>query len=86
MTKLSDLHKKWIKEPGYLKEYDALEEELALMLAVGKARALRLEPSATGQAHKDDAEHDRTARKRARHAVHAHARAVCQRDRAPAEG
>ena len=39
MTKISELHKKWMKEPGYRKEYDALEEEFALMAAVAKARA-----------------------------------------------
>ena len=39
MTKLSDLHKKWMKEPGYRKAYDALEEEFALIAAVAKARA-----------------------------------------------
>lgn len=38
MTKFSDLHKKWMKEPAYRKEYDALEEEFALILAVAKAR------------------------------------------------
>ncbi len=39
MIKFSTLHKKWMKEPGYRKEYEALEEEFALMLAVAKARA-----------------------------------------------
>jgi ribosome-binding protein aMBF1 (putative translation factor) len=39
MTKLRDLHKKWMKEPGYRKEYEALEEEFALMAEVAKARA-----------------------------------------------
>jgi ribosome-binding protein aMBF1 (putative translation factor) len=39
MIKFSTLHKKWMKEPGYRKEYDALEEEFALMAAVAKARA-----------------------------------------------
>ena len=39
MTKISTLHKKWMKDPGYRKEYDALEEEFALILAVAKARA-----------------------------------------------
>jgi len=38
MTKLRDLHKKWMKDPAYRKEYDALEEEFALMLEVAKAR------------------------------------------------
>ena len=39
MTKLSTLHKKWMKDPAYRKEYDALEEEFALMAEVAKARA-----------------------------------------------
>ena len=39
MTRLRDLHKKWMKEPGYRKEYEALEEEFALTAEVAKARA-----------------------------------------------
>ena len=39
MTKLRDLHKKFMKDPAYRKEYDALEEEFALMAEVAKARA-----------------------------------------------
>lgn len=39
MSKIRDLHKKWMKDPEYRKEYDALEEEFALMAAVAKARA-----------------------------------------------
>jgi ribosome-binding protein aMBF1 (putative translation factor) len=38
MTKISDLHKKWMKDPAYRKEYEAQEEEFALILAVAKAR------------------------------------------------
>ena len=38
MIKISDLHKKWMKNPAYRKEYDALDEEFALILAVAKAR------------------------------------------------
>jgi transcriptional regulator with XRE-family HTH domain len=38
MTKISDLHKKWMKDPAYREEYDALEEEFALIAAVAKAR------------------------------------------------
>jgi transcriptional regulator with XRE-family HTH domain len=38
MTKISDLHKKWMKDPEYRKEYDALEEEFALIAEVAKAR------------------------------------------------
>ena len=39
MTKIRDLHRKWMKDPEYRKEYDALEEEFALMAEVAKARA-----------------------------------------------
>jgi ribosome-binding protein aMBF1 (putative translation factor) len=38
MIKINDLHKKWMKDPEYRKEYDALEEEFALAAAVAKAR------------------------------------------------
>ncbi len=38
MTKISDLHKKWMKDPAYRKEYEGTEEEFALMAAVAKAR------------------------------------------------
>ena len=38
MTKFADLHKRWMKDPAYRKEYDALEEEFALILEVAKAR------------------------------------------------
>jgi transcriptional regulator with XRE-family HTH domain len=39
MIKFNTLHKKWMKDPAYRKEYDALEEEFALMAEVAKARA-----------------------------------------------
>ena len=39
MIKSNTLHKKWMKDPQYRKEYDALEEEFALMAEVAKARA-----------------------------------------------
>ena len=38
MTKIRDLHKNWMKDAAYRKEYDALEEEFALILEVAKAR------------------------------------------------
>jgi len=38
MTKLKDLHEKWMKEPEYRQAYDALEEEFALASALLKAR------------------------------------------------
>jgi len=38
MTRIKDLHKKWMKDPEYRREYDLLEEEFALALAVAKAR------------------------------------------------
>jgi ribosome-binding protein aMBF1 (putative translation factor) len=39
MTKFSTLHKRFLKDPKYRREYDALEEEFALMAAVAQARA-----------------------------------------------
>lgn len=39
MIKFDTLHKKWMKEPGYRKEYEALEEEFALIAEMAKARA-----------------------------------------------
>jgi transcriptional regulator with XRE-family HTH domain len=38
MTRMRDLHKRFMKDPEYRKEYDALEEEFALMVEVAKAR------------------------------------------------
>jgi ribosome-binding protein aMBF1 (putative translation factor) len=39
MTKLTDLHRKWMKDPEYRREYDALEEEFALASAIIEARS-----------------------------------------------
>ena len=39
MARISDLHKKWLKEPKYRKAYEALEEEFALSSAVINARS-----------------------------------------------
>jgi len=38
MTRLKDLKKMLLKDPAVRKEYDALEEEFALMLEIAKAR------------------------------------------------
>jgi ribosome-binding protein aMBF1 (putative translation factor) len=38
MTKLGTLRKRWMKDRAFRKEYDALEDEFALMLSVAKAR------------------------------------------------
>jgi ribosome-binding protein aMBF1 (putative translation factor) len=38
MIKFDYLHKKWMKESGYRKEYEALEEEFALIATLAKAR------------------------------------------------
>lgn len=38
MTKFSELRKKWINDPEFIREYDALEEEFALIEAVISAR------------------------------------------------
>jgi ribosome-binding protein aMBF1 (putative translation factor) len=34
MTKIRKLHKTWMKDPAYRKEYDALEEEFTVMAAI----------------------------------------------------
>ena len=39
MTRIGYLHKKWMKDPEYRKEYDALDEEFALASALIKARS-----------------------------------------------
>ena len=39
MTKLSNLHKKWMTDPEYRGEYEALEEEFALASAIIEARS-----------------------------------------------
>jgi transcriptional regulator with XRE-family HTH domain len=37
MTKVSTLHKKWMRDPAYRREYEALEEEFALIAARARA-------------------------------------------------
>jgi len=75
MTKLKNLHKKWMKDPDFRKEYDALEEEFVLMLEVAKARnRFRAQPGRTCPPDEDDAEHDRAARKRTLASLDAHTR------------
>jgi transcriptional regulator with XRE-family HTH domain len=39
MKKISTLHKKWMEDPSYRKEYEALEEEFALASAMIAARS-----------------------------------------------
>ena len=38
MTKVKDLHGKWMKEPGYKSAYDALDEEFQLAETLIEAR------------------------------------------------
>lgn len=38
MARITDLHKKWMKEPKYKKAYDALEDEFVLASAVMDVR------------------------------------------------
>ena len=38
MTRVLDMHERWMKKPSYRKVYDALEEEFALAAAVIDAR------------------------------------------------
>jgi len=39
VSRVRDLHTRWMKEPAYRKEYDALEEEFALAAALIRARS-----------------------------------------------
>jgi ribosome-binding protein aMBF1 (putative translation factor) len=39
MIRIKDLHNKWMRDPEYRKEYEALEEEFALAAEVAKARS-----------------------------------------------
>ena len=39
MTKIAALHKKWLKDPNYRREYEGLEEEFALASAIIDARS-----------------------------------------------
>jgi ribosome-binding protein aMBF1 (putative translation factor) len=39
MTRMRDLHKTWLRDPEYLREYRALEEQYALASAMIEARA-----------------------------------------------
>ena len=36
--KVDDLHVEWLKDPGYQREYEALEEEFSLIAAMIEAR------------------------------------------------
>jgi hypothetical protein len=39
MTRILDMHKKWMKDPEYAKEYDLLAGEFTLEAAVQKANS-----------------------------------------------
>jgi len=39
LVRAADLHKKWMKDPAYRREYEALEGEFALVGAMMEARA-----------------------------------------------
>ncbi|MFI5116032.1 MAG: hypothetical protein ACHP8B_04965 [Terriglobales bacterium] len=41
MARISEMHKKWMKEPKYRKAYQALEEEFVLASTVIDARKKR---------------------------------------------
>lgn len=38
MSKIKDLHKKWLRDPEYRQEYEALDDEFALASAMIEAR------------------------------------------------
>jgi len=39
MTRISEMHERWLKDPKYRKTYDALEDEFAVAKAVMAARS-----------------------------------------------
>jgi ribosome-binding protein aMBF1 (putative translation factor) len=39
MSRISELHKRWMKDAAYRKEYEALAEEFELAAAIAKARS-----------------------------------------------
>jgi hypothetical protein len=39
MSRISELHKRWLKDAAYRKEYEALAEEFELAAAIAKARS-----------------------------------------------
>ncbi len=41
MTKVKDLHRKWMKEPGYKSAYDALDDEFQLAKTFIEAKLRR---------------------------------------------
>jgi hypothetical protein len=86
MTKIKDLHKIWMKDAAYRKEYDALEEEFTVMAAIAKARRRAgLSQAELARRMKTTQSHRGPARKRTRPALHAHAGAVRKSDGTPAQ-
>ena len=86
MTNLKDLKTRFLKDPEVRKEYDALEEEFALMAAMAKARLRAgLSQAQLAKRMKTTPERDRAAGKRARAAVDHGAVALCQGVGAQAE-
>ena len=65
MARISDMHKKWMKEPKYKKAYDALEEEFVLAGAVMDVRNRAGLTRGTGPEDGHDAARCRPAGKRA---------------------
>ena len=60
MKKISSLHKKWLKDPAYRKEYEALEEEFALASAMIAARSRAgLNSKPTGSSYENHPKHNR---------------------------
>jgi hypothetical protein len=55
MTKIKKLHKTWMKDAAYRREYDALEEEFTVMAAIAKAPPRRAQPGRTCAPDEDDA-------------------------------
>src|SRR4051794_39382476 len=85
MTKIRDLHKSWMKDAAYRKEYDALEEEFSIMAAIAKARRRAGLSQAELARRMKTTQSTVAPRKRSQPALHPDAGALRQSDRTPAQ-
>ena len=71
-TRVDDLHKEWMKNPKYRREYKALEEEFSLTAGPDRGPIPCGPHAAAGSpAHEDDAGSGGAAGRRRQYAIHA---------------
>ena len=81
----NDLHKKWMKNPKYRREYETLEEGFSLAAALIDARARAGLTQEQVTAYEDHAGRCRASGRRGKHAIDADPRKICQGNRHPAQ-